>query len=89
MLAIVTETAEAHRLQKMRDLIIFEKLATWRIMNGFDRGTDDEDNLSRSPPPTPEEYAADLRAELNTLKMQFRCRDRRSAILSTQLNRVK
>ena len=68
MLAIVTETVEAHRLQKMRDLLIFEKLATWRIMNGFDRGADGEDNLSCLLPPTPEEYAADLRAELNTLK---------------------
>ena len=37
-------------------------------MNGFDRVADGEDNLSRSLQPTPEEYAADLRAELNTLK---------------------
>ena len=36
MLAIVTETVDAHRLQKMRDLLTFEKLATWRRMNGFD-----------------------------------------------------
>ena len=36
MLAIVTETVDAHRLQKMRGLLAFEKLATWRSMNGFD-----------------------------------------------------
>ena len=33
MQAIVTETVDAHRLQKMRDLLAFEKLATWRTMN--------------------------------------------------------
>ena len=71
MLGIVTETVDAHRLQKMRDLLTFEKLATWRRMNGFDRVADGEDNWSHGPrllPPTPEEYAADLRAELITLK---------------------
>ena len=36
MLTIVTETVYAHRLQKIRDLLAFEKLATWRRMNGFD-----------------------------------------------------
>ena len=36
MLVIVTEIADAHRLQKMRDLLAFEKLATWRRINGFD-----------------------------------------------------
>ena len=44
VLAIVTETVEAHRLQKMRDLLTFEKLATWRIMNDFDRVADIEDS---------------------------------------------
>ena len=44
MLAIITETVDAHRLQKMRDLLTFEKLATWRIMNDFDRVADGEDN---------------------------------------------
>ena len=71
MLAIVTETIEAHRLQQMKDLLTFEKLATWRRMNGFDRVSDGEDNWfhgTRSLPPTPEEHAADLRAELKTLK---------------------
>ena len=44
MLSIITETVDAHRLQKMRDLLTFEKLATWRIMNDFDRVADGEDN---------------------------------------------
>ena len=63
VLAIVTETIEAHRLQKMRDLLTFEKLATWRRMDGFDRVADGKDNWfhgSRSLPTTPEEYTADL-----------------------------
>ena len=71
MLAIVTETVEAHRLQKMRDLLIFEKLATWRRMNGFDRVADGEDDWCHGPrslPPTPEEYAADLWCKVNELK---------------------
>ena len=71
MLTIVTETVDAHRLQKMRDLLAFKKLATWRRMNGFDRVADGEDiwfHGPRSLPPTPEEYAADLQAGLNTLK---------------------
>ena len=44
MLTIVTETVAAHRIQKMRDLLAFEELATWRRMNGFDRVVDGEDN---------------------------------------------
>ena len=36
MLTIVTESVGAHRLQKIRDLLAFEELATWRRMNGFD-----------------------------------------------------
>ena len=44
MLATVTENVDAHRLQKMRDLLAFEKLTTWRRMNGFDRVVDCEDN---------------------------------------------
>ena len=68
MLVIVTETVDAHRLQKMRDLLAFEKLAIWRRMNGFDRVAGGEDNLSHGLPPTPEEYAADLRSDLHELK---------------------
>ena len=57
MQAIVTEPVDAHRLRKMRDLLKFEKLATWRRMNGFDRVVDGEDNWfhdHRSLPPTPQ-----------------------------------
>ena len=36
MLTMVTETVDAHRLQKIRDLLAFEKLETWRRINGFD-----------------------------------------------------
>ena len=68
MLAIVTETVDAHRLQKMRDPLAFEKLAAWKIMNGFDRVADGEDNLSHGLPPTPEEITASLRSDLQELK---------------------
>ena len=54
MQAIVTETVNAHRLRKMRDLLAFEKLATFRRMNGFDRDEDREYDW-RSLPPTPQE----------------------------------
>ena len=71
MLAIVTETVDAHRLQKMRDLLTFEKLATWRRMNGFDRVADGKDNWLHGPrslPLTREEHAADLWSDLQKLK---------------------
>ena len=70
MQAIVTETVDAHRLRKVRDLLAFEKLATWRRMNGFDRVVDGEDSWfhARSLPPTPQEFSASLRSELQTLK---------------------
>ena len=35
MQAIVTETVDAHRLRKMRDILALEKLATWRKIIGF------------------------------------------------------
>ena len=63
MLVIVTEMVDVHRLQKMRELLAFEKLVTWRRMNGFDRVVDGEDNWFHGPrslPLTPEEYVADL-----------------------------
>ena len=71
MLAIVIEIVDAHRLQKMRNLLTFEKLATWRRMNGFDRVADGEENWfygPRSLQLTPEEYAASLRSDLQELK---------------------
>ena len=40
VLAKITETVEARRLQKRGDLLTLEKRATWRRMNGFDRVTD-------------------------------------------------
>ena len=71
MQAIVTETVDAHRLRKMRDLLALEKLATWRRINGFDRVVDGEDNWfhgHRSLPPTPQEYTASLMFELQEMK---------------------
>ena len=40
MQTIVTETVDAHCLRKMRYFLAFEKLTTWRRMNGFDRVVD-------------------------------------------------
>ena len=71
MQAIIIEIVGTHRLQKMRDLLAFEKLATWRRMNGFDRVVEGEENWfygHRSLPPTPQEYHASLRLELQKLK---------------------
>ena len=42
MQAIVTETVNAHRLEKMRDFLAYEKLATFRRMNGFDQVVEGE-----------------------------------------------
>ena len=61
----------AHRIQKMRDLLAFEELATWRRMNGFGRVVDGEDNWFHGPrslPPTPQELSASLRSDLQKLK---------------------
>ena len=71
MQAIVTETVDANRLRKVRDLLAFEKLATWRRMNGFDRVVKGEENWfhgHRSLPLTPEQYTASLRSEFQNLK---------------------
>ena len=90
MLAIVTETADAHRLQKMRDLFAFEELATWRRMKGFDRVVNGEDNWfygHRSLPLTPEQYAASLRSDLRALKDAISMP--RQKISSTHLNKAK
>ena len=67
MQAIVTETVNAHRLEKMRELLAFENLATFRRINGFDRDVDREYDW-RSLPPTPQEFYASLRLELQKLK---------------------
>ena len=42
--AIVTETVSAHRLEKMRELLAFEKLVTFRRMNGFDQVVEGEES---------------------------------------------
>ena len=71
MLARVTNTVDVHRLEKMRELLAYEKLATWRRMNGFDRVVEGEENWfhgHRSLPPTPEQYTASSRFELKKLK---------------------
>ena len=67
MLTIVTKTVDAHRLQKMTDLLTFEKLATFTRINGFDRVVDGQDDW-RSLPPTPQEFCASLRSDLQKLK---------------------
>ena len=61
----------AHRLKNMREFLAYQKLATWRRMNGFDRVVEGEESCfhgHRSLPPTPREYHASLRHELNALK---------------------
>ena len=71
MQAIVTETVDAHRRRKMRDLLAFEKLATWRRMNCFDRVVEGEENWfhgHRSLSLTPEQYTASLKSEVQKLK---------------------
>ena len=60
----------AHCLKHMREFLMYEELAIWR-MNGFDRVAEDEESCfhgHRSLPPTPEDYAASLWSEVNALK---------------------
>ena len=67
----VTEIVAAHRLKHVREFLMYEELAIWRKMNGFDRVVEDEEScfhVHRSLPPTPEEYAASLWHEVNALK---------------------
>ena len=50
---------------------MYEELAIWRRMNGFDRVAEDEESCFHGHhflPPTPEEYAATLWSEVNALK---------------------
>ena len=67
MLAIVTKTVDAHRLEKMRELLAYETLATFRRMNGFDRDVDRVDDWL-SLPPTTQKFGSSLRYELQKLK---------------------
>ena len=67
----VMRIVAAHHIQKMRDLLAFEKVATWRRMNGFDRVVDGEDDWFHGPrslPQTPQEFNASLRSDLQKLK---------------------
>ena len=69
--AIVTETVNVHRLKKMKELLAYEKLSTWRRMNCFDRVVQGEENWfhgHRSLPPTPEQHTASSRSDLQKLK---------------------
>ena len=71
MQAIITDIVNAHYLEKMRQLLAYEELATWRRMNGFNRVVEGEENWfhgHRSLPPTPEQYTASLRFKLQKLK---------------------
>ena len=71
VLAKVTETVAAHRLQQVKDLLALAKLATWRRINGFDRVVDGEDNWFHGPrplPQTPQEFTASLWSYLKKLK---------------------
>ena len=71
VLAKVTETVAAPRLQQRKDLLALEKLATWRRMNGFDRVIDGKDNWFHGPrslPPTLQEFTESLWCEVNSLK---------------------
>ena len=71
MQTIVTETVDAHRLRKMRDLFAYEKLTTFRRMNEFDRVVEGKENWfhgHRSLPLTPEQYTASLESELQKMK---------------------
>ena len=61
MQAIVTETVNAHCLKKMKEFLAYEKLATWRRINGFDRiAADDNQWASRPLPLTPEQFTQSL-----------------------------
>ena len=66
---IVTETVNTHRLKNIKELLAYEKLATWRRMNGFDRiAADDNQWASRPLPLTPEQLTQNLKSEVNALK---------------------
>ena len=69
MQAIVTETINDHRLEKMKELLAYEKLATWRRMNGFGRIVADDNQWASHPLPlTPEQFTQSLWSEVNALK---------------------
>ena len=55
----------AHRIKDVKEFLAYQRLATWRRENGFDRV---EAVDHRSLPPTPEQYYAGLWLEVNALK---------------------
>ena len=60
-----------HHLKKVKEILLYNELATWRRENGFDRVEAVEKNWfgdHRSLPPTPEQYYASLWAEVDELK---------------------
>ena len=69
MQAIVTETVNAHHLKTIKQILAYEKIATWRRMKSFDRITaDDNQWASRPLPLTPEQFTQNLWSEVNALK---------------------
>ena len=64
----------AHRLEQMKEILLYNDLATWRRENGFDRVEAVEKKWfgdHRSLPPTPEQYHAGLWLEVNALRDAF------------------
>ena len=64
----------AHRLEQMKEILLYNDLTIWRRENGFDRVEAVEKNRfsdHRSLPPTPEQYYASLWAEVDALKEEI------------------
>ena len=60
-----------HHLKQVKEVLLYNELATWRRENGFDRVEAVEKKWfgdHRSLPPTPEQYYASLWCEVNALK---------------------
>ena len=61
----------AHRLEQVKEFLVYNELAIWRRENGFDRVMEGEESCfpgHRSLPPTPQEYYASLWCEVNALR---------------------
>ena len=61
----------AHRLEQMKEILLYNDLAIWRRENAFDRVEAVEKNRfgdHRSLPPTPEQFYASLWAEVDELR---------------------
>ena len=69
--ATVIETADAHYLKTMNELLTYQELVIWRRENGFNQVADGEDDWFHGPrslPPTPEQFTQSLWSEVNALK---------------------